>query len=137
MLIQEFRIKRAGVICPLTEQNIELRFGTRHRAAIGSTEETDALAIVVSEERGEVRLVHRGQLSEPLRIADLEQRIVEWLAEPRVEATRSPGQSMADMSRADLSHVDLDRSALRSMAEPAVPPSSATGRPPRAEAKKA
>jgi len=128
IVVQEFRIRQAGVICPLTEQNIDARFGTRHRAAIGSTEETDALAIVVSEERGEVRLVHRGQLSDPLRIVDLESRIADWLEAPRVEATRSPGASMADMavpdgSRADMSRADLERSGVvpRTLEERVIP----------------
>lgn len=139
ILVQEFRIRRAAVICPLTEQHVDQRFGTRHRAAIGATEETDALAIVVSEERGEVRLVHRGQMSEPLRIADVEPRISEWLAAPRVEATRSPGTSMADMSRADMSRADVERTGIRKVEESQIRPSSTTttGRAPRAEAKKA
>lgn len=135
VVVQEFRIRRAGVICPLTEQNIELKFGTRHRAAIGSTEETDALAIVVSEERGEIRLVHRGQLSDPLRIADVEERITQWLAAPRVEATRAPGESMADVSRADMSRADLERTAIRKLDESMAQGGSAVR--PRPEVKKA
>lgn len=130
VVVQEFRIRRAGVICPLTEQNIELRFGTRHRAAIGATEETDALAIVVSEERGEVRLVHRGQLSEPLRIADLEDRITQWLAAPRVEAARAPGDSVTEMSRADMSRADLDLAAVRKLDESQALVSSPAARAP-------
>ena len=47
ILVQDFCIARAGIICPLTEQQLDPRFGTRHRAAIGATEETDALALVV------------------------------------------------------------------------------------------
>lgn len=136
VVIQEFRIGRAGVICPLTEQNIELKFGTRHRAAIGATEETDALAIVVSEERGEVRLVHRGKLSEPLRIADLEERIIQWLATPRVEAARSPGQSMADMSRADMTRTDLERTGVRRLDDARPHGSAASSAVAHSEAKK-
>jgi DNA integrity scanning protein DisA with diadenylate cyclase activity len=115
VIIQDFRIARAGVICPLTEQQVDPRFGTRHRAAIGATEETDALVIVVSEERGEVRIVQRGTISEPLRISELEGRIAQWLAEPRAEATRAPGD--AEASRADLSAVDLDRSAIKRLVD--------------------
>lgn len=117
LLIEDFRIARAGIICPLTEQRLDPRFGTRHRAAIGSTEETDALALVVSEERGELRLVHHGQMSEALRVSELEQRITQWLTTPRAEASRTPASAAdsradAELSRADGSRVDLERSAV-------------------------
>lgn len=120
VLIEDFRIARAGIICPLTEQHLDPRFGTRHRAAIGCTEETDALALVVSEERGELRLVQHGQMSEALRVSELEERITIWLTTPRAEATRAPAgaeQSRADLSaaelsRADMSRVDLERGAV-------------------------
>jgi diadenylate cyclase len=122
ILIQDFRIARAGIICPLTEQHLDPRFGTRHRAAIGSTEETDALALVVSEERGELRMVRRGRMSEALRVSELEARITEWLTTPRDAATHEPGagESRVDPGtgpgtgelRADMSRVDLERSAL-------------------------
>lgn len=119
IIIDDFRIARAGVICPLTEQQIDPRFGTRHRAAIGSTEESDALAIVVSEERGEVRTVMRGVISEPLRISDLEGRIKSWLEAPKADqvAAAASGESRADLSRADLSSVDLDGSAIRRLVD--------------------
>jgi len=119
VLIQDFRIDRAGIICPLTEQHLDPRFGTRHRAAIGCTEETDALALVVSEERGELRLVQHGQMSEALRVSELEARITTWLTTPRAEATRAPAvgtESRADLSselsRADMSRADVDRSPV-------------------------
>lgn len=134
ILIQDFRIARAGIICPLTEQHLDPRFGTRHRAAIGSTEETDALALVVSEERGELRLVQHGRMSEALRVSELEARITTWLTTPRAQATRAPagaGESRVDLSqvesRADVSRMDLERSAIVRSAEP----SDAAGRPER------
>ncbi len=46
--------------------NQETEFGTRHRAAIGITEETDAIALVVSEERGTISLVINGRLTTSL-----------------------------------------------------------------------
>lgn len=125
IVVQNFRIARAGVICPLSEQHIDHAFGTRHRAAIGLSEETDALVLVLSEERGELRIVHRGAISEALRIVDLEGRIVQWLATPRAEATRSPAKTDAVApdagvfdppggadDDAGLSAIDLSRSAL-------------------------
>ena len=88
VLVQNFRIARAGVICPLTQRDrLDPSFGTRHRGAIGVSEETDALVVVVSEERGEIRVVYRGEISEPRTAAELEGRIAEWLDQPRVEAS--------------------------------------------------
>ena len=64
VVIQDSRLAAAQVFLPLTQsKEVSRFFGTRHRAAIGLTEETDAVCIVVSEERGTVSLVERGQVS--------------------------------------------------------------------------
>jgi diadenylate cyclase len=72
MIVRGGRIAAAGVVLPLTEN---LRYkdlsGTRHRAAIGISEETDALALVVSEETGLVSVADRGQLLRGLARDDL------------------------------------------------------------------
>lgn len=63
VIVRGDRIVAAGVVLPLSETSVHSeRFGTRHRAAIGITEQTDALAIVVSEESGSVSLVERGRI---------------------------------------------------------------------------
>lgn len=55
-------IESAACILPLTENpNIDATLGTRHRAALGLTEETDAAVVVVSEETGQISLAHRGE----------------------------------------------------------------------------
>src|SRR6476620_6880532 len=57
------RITHAACIFPLTQrQNLNKSLGTRHRAAIGLSEETDAVIVVVSEETGSVSYAYRGQL---------------------------------------------------------------------------
>jgi diadenylate cyclase len=63
LVIRHGRIAAAGCIFPLTD-NPELAriFGTRHRAALGLSEETDALIIVVSEERQDIAIVYRGSM---------------------------------------------------------------------------
>src|SRR5207253_442584 len=64
LIIQQGRITAAGCFLPLTTNpTVSKTLGTRHRAAIGLTEETDALAIVVSEEDGMVSLVREGKIT--------------------------------------------------------------------------
>jgi uncharacterized protein (TIGR00159 family) len=64
-VIEGDRITRAGVLLPVTSRpDVPSHLGSRHRAAMGLAECCDALAIVVSEERGEVRLVHKRQIFE-------------------------------------------------------------------------
>jgi hypothetical protein len=53
-------------VLPLSRQSMKLELGTRHRAALGITEETDAVAIVISEERGEVSLCFGGNIARDL-----------------------------------------------------------------------
>lgn len=66
-------IVAAGVILPLTQFPVTDRtLGTRHRAALGLSEETDALVIVVSEETGIVSVAHRGRLQRGVTASDLE-----------------------------------------------------------------
>ncbi|MBU1196699.1 MAG: diadenylate cyclase [Proteobacteria bacterium] len=65
VIIEGDKITRAGVILPLSqEKDFPSRFGTRHRAALGVTELTDALVIVVSEERGKISLFREKQIYE-------------------------------------------------------------------------
>ena len=64
LIIQQGRITAAGCFLPLTANpTVSKTLGTRHRAAIGLTEETDAVAIVVSEEDGMVSLVREGKIT--------------------------------------------------------------------------
>ncbi len=64
VIISSGKIQTAGCILPLTQNPyISKRFGTRHRAAIGLSEETDAVVLVVSEETQEVSLVQHGALT--------------------------------------------------------------------------
>ena len=57
VVIRGGRVAKAGCILPLTEKELAKSMGTRHRAAVGLAEETDAVIIVVSEETGEITLV--------------------------------------------------------------------------------
>lgn len=63
LIVQKGRIKAVKTVLPLTTKDIlPMGIGTRHRSAIGISERTDAIALVVSEERGEVSVAYKGQL---------------------------------------------------------------------------
>ncbi len=64
MIIRDGRVYAAGCILPLTQrEDINLQLGTRHRAAIGMTENSDAVVLVVSEETGIISIVFNGQIT--------------------------------------------------------------------------
>lgn len=72
LVIQNGRLMAAGCIFPLTQnQYLSRVFGTRHRAALGLSEETDAIIITVSEERQDISLVYQGKLDKDLTREDL------------------------------------------------------------------
>jgi len=74
------RVLAARVLLPLAQSNaVAGRYGTRHRAAVGLSEETDALVIVVSEETGDVHLAESGQLGEVLDSSALQAALEERL----------------------------------------------------------
>ena len=81
MIIEGNTITATRVILPVTqERSIPLRFGLRHRAAIGITEKTDALALVVSEESGEISYVKNGEFVRYKTIDELRELITSDLS---------------------------------------------------------
>ncbi len=74
VIISNGKLSAASCILPLAVVQGK-NFGTRHRAALGITEETDAIAIVVSEERGEISLAIKGELSRNLSAKKLREAI--------------------------------------------------------------
>ncbi len=72
VLIDGGRILKAACIFPLTQrQDLQKSMGTRHRAAIGLSEETDAVVIVVSEETGSISYAYKGVLKRGLTVEEL------------------------------------------------------------------
>jgi diadenylate cyclase len=72
VIIQNDLISAAGCVLPLNrDENISRRFGTRHRAAIGITENTDAVAVVVSEETGQISVAIGGHITRGVDAATL------------------------------------------------------------------
>lgn len=62
IIIRENTIISAGSVLPLTHSTTEHMYGTRHKSAIGLSEVTDAIVVVISEERGEISIAHEGEL---------------------------------------------------------------------------
>lgn len=89
VIVREDRVVAAACMLPLSEaEGLDRELGTRHRAAIGITEGTDAIAIVVSEESGRIAVAHNGRLVRRLDEGELS-RLLFRLCEPRAAARRS------------------------------------------------
>ena len=73
MVIRHKQIEAAGCILPVSHDlSIPKELGLRHRAALGISQETDALAIIVSEETGGISIAHKGQVQLRLTAEELE-----------------------------------------------------------------
>jgi len=76
VIVQKDKVAAANCFLPLTTNPaLSSTFGTRHRAAIGITEETDCLSVVVSEETGRISVAAFGELDTGLTLRDVEERI--------------------------------------------------------------
>ncbi len=72
VIIRGDRLAKAACIFPLTQRpDLSKSLGTRHRAAIGLSEETDAVVVVISEETGSISYVYRGQLTRGVSLQEL------------------------------------------------------------------
>ena len=72
MVIADDRIAAARCVLPSTEREVPMEFGMRHRAALGASEITDALVIVVSEERGTISIARKGHISRDISPSHLQ-----------------------------------------------------------------
>ncbi|GDY14235.1 cyclic di-AMP synthase CdaA [Planctomycetota bacterium] len=90
VVVRGGRIVAAGVILPLTTKADYLSLsGTRHRAAIGISEDTDAIALVVSEETGTISLAERGELQRGLSRQDLDVVLNRYIRAAKIGASTS------------------------------------------------
>jgi len=90
VLIRDDRIVQAACLLPLSDTaNLPQQYGTRHRAALGVTERSDAVALAVSEERGQVSLAI-GDLLQPIRSPEVLKKRLEQLLAPQSARQRIP-----------------------------------------------
>ena len=97
VIIRDDRIQAARVILPLTRtEHISRRLGTRHRAALGISEESDAVSVIVSEETGAISIACRGTFHRDLTIPLLEQ-LLEQLIVQRDDSEAAETMLMEEM----------------------------------------
>ena len=89
LILTQGRIKAAACILPLSEDmDMPKAYGLRHRSALGIAQATDAVAIVVSEETGQIALAYQGCIFGHLSVHELEQQLIRLMASPGEKADR-------------------------------------------------
>ena len=98
VIIRNYRIAKAGVFFPMPEGRVvDDSFGSRHRAALGITEETDAVVVIVSEERGTISFCFNGNIASNLDGAKL-RTMLEAIFSPKVrkKSRKAPPKTQRD-----------------------------------------
>jgi len=95
MVIQSGKIISAGCFLPLSErQDIRKNFGTRHRASLGMAEQSDAVTLIVSEEKGTISLAYDAKLYYDLSTAEVTRKLMELLDKgSRIESDQKDSNS--------------------------------------------
>lgn len=97
VIIQRDRIAAASCFLPLTKNpSVSRELGTRHRAAIGITEDTDAISVVVSEETGLISYIEAGKVKRHLDTPQLRSLLLNAMEIPVVERKREPKKTMKE-----------------------------------------
>jgi diadenylate cyclase len=127
VIIRNYRIAKAGVFFPMPEGRVvDDSFGSRHRAALGITEETDAVVVIVSEERGTISFCFNGNIASNLDGLKL-RTMLEAIFSPKVrkKSRKAPGKAQRDSA----SDASLSRRAEASTRRTGDAPESARHRP--------
>jgi diadenylate cyclase len=97
VVVRRHRVAAAACFLPLTlNPRLSKDLGTRHRAAIGITEDSDAVAVVVSEETGLISFVQAGKIKRGLDATKLRANIFQALEAPAAESRRDKGKPLSD-----------------------------------------
>lgn len=79
VIIHNGRIKAARCILPVTEREVPAQFGLRHRAAIGMSETTDAIVLIISEETGQLSMSKNGKILHNMSFQEIRETINDYL----------------------------------------------------------
>lgn len=96
IIIHQGKIKAARCILPVSERdNLPAQYGMRHRAALGMSEATDTLTLIISEETGQMSLARNGKIHSNLAAPEIRKRINSYLHEKEPQpATADPNSSL-------------------------------------------
>jgi hypothetical protein len=98
VLVKNLRIAQAAAVLPLSANaKLDKALGTRHRAAIGITEETDAVVVVVSEERGSISLCFGGNIARDLDGATLRKALLGLFQKEKRKRTQQAARPAVPM----------------------------------------
>lgn len=113
VIIHKGKIKAARCILPVTERdNLPAEFGLRHRAAIGMTELTDTLIVVVSEETGQMSAVQSGHIYHNLPAKELRKKINQYLYEEEKEKEKEEEEFTLDQTTAEIEQAKAEEEAF-------------------------
>ncbi len=91
-IVRNGRLLCAGCVLPLTKNtDISSELGTRHRAALGMSEQSDAIVVVISEETGVVSVALNGELTRNLTEFELREKLMEYLLENSADKSANEG----------------------------------------------
>lgn len=129
VLVSGGQISAAGVVLPLSQNVLDSeRYGTRHRAAIGISEQTDAVVVVVSEETGSISLVVRGRIERNLTEEQLRRRLFNLIrpqaprrAVPLLRRTLEGRWQTRDATAEEPAAIDPEARVVRSARAPEAP----------------
>lgn len=124
VIIRNLRVAKAGVFFPMPEsKNVEVSLGSRHRAAIGITEETDAVVIVVSEERATISFCFNGNIVTNLDPEELRATLLRIFGRPQpVKKGKKESKKGAAISAPISGRIAIAKPSVpRTTAIPAVP----------------
>lgn len=115
VIIHKNRIKAARCVLPVTERdNLPAQFGMRHRAAVGMSEVTDTLILVVSEETGQMSVAKNGVVFHNLSGQEIREKIREYLTEER----KGFGRTLQDMLKDEINEMEKKEKEEKKVSAP-------------------
>ncbi len=100
VIINQGKVRAARCILPVSERDLPAQFGMRHRAALGMSEATDTLTLIISEETGQMSVARNGSIDSNLSIPEIRKRINDYHQERESlpEAVDSQGSEPLDVA---------------------------------------